>query len=143
MSNKKNIGSFYTPKIIADFLVDYLSKKLTGDNLTILEPSAGDGIFIQSIYNHQTLSKQIKKVIAVEREKNELEKVKAITKSKSLETIHSDFLKFQNNNKQKFNLVVGNPPYIKKSLLEAEQISHCENIHKLFPALSENKIKNI
>ena len=82
MSNKKNIGSFYTPKIIADFLVDYLSKKLTGDNLTILEPSAGDGIFIQSIYNHQTLSKQIKKVIAVEREKNELEKVKAITKSK-------------------------------------------------------------
>ena len=39
--------------------------------------------------------------------------------------------------------MVGNPPYIKKSLLEAEQISHCENIHKLFPALSENKIKNI
>ena len=28
MKNKKNTGSFYTPKIIADFLVEYLSKKL-------------------------------------------------------------------------------------------------------------------
>lgn len=143
MLDKKLTGSFYTPKIISDFLVDYLSKKLKGENLTVLEPSAGDGIFVQSIYNHQTLLKQIKKVVAVEREEKELKKVKTITKSKSLKTIHSDFLDFQNSNKQKFDLVIGNPPYIKKNLLADEQISLCEGIHKIFPNLSENKIKNI
>ncbi len=143
MTNKKLTGSFYTPKLIADFLVNYLSGKLEGKDLTILEPSSGDGIFIKAIYNHQELSTKIKKVIAVERERIELEKVKAITEKKSLKTIHSDFLEFQNNNKQKFDLVIGNPPYIKKNILAPEQISLCENIHKIFPSLSRNKIKNI
>ncbi len=143
MSNKKNIGSFYTPKIIADFLADYLSMKLKGEKLNVLEPSAGDGIFIQSIYSHTTLSKRLNSVIAVERELKELEKIKAITKRKSLKTVHSDFLDFQSNNNQKFNLVIGNPPYIKKNLLEPKQILHCEEIHKMFPSLSENKTKNI
>lgn len=143
MSNKKNIGSFYTPKIIADFLVDYLSEKVSGNNLSVLEPSSGDGIFIQAIYNHKTLSKKIQTVVAVEREKEELEKVKAISKAKSLQTVHADFLEFQKDNEQKFDLVIGNPPYFKKNLLDEKQISLCENIHKLFPSLSENKIKNI
>ncbi|MES2618112.1 MAG: N-6 DNA methylase [Bacteroidota bacterium] len=143
MQNRKLIGSFYTPKIIADFLVDYLSNKLMGDNLTVLEPSAGDGVFIQSIYNQQLLLKKIKKVVAVEREGEELNKVRAITLSESLQTIHSDFLDFQNGNNQKFDLVIGNPPYIKKNLLEEKQISICESIHKIFPDLSENKMKNI
>ena len=143
MIDKRKIGSFYTPKIISDFLVDYLSDKMIGRALNVLEPSSGDGIFIKSIYNHSTLSKQINKIVAVEREVVELDKVKSITKSKTLKTIHSDFLDFQNNNTDKFDLVIGNPPYIKKSILAAEQISHCENIHKIFPALSENKIKNI
>lgn len=143
MIDKRKIGSFYTPKIIADFLVDYLSKKTNGEKLRVLEPSSGDGIFIKSIYNHKKFIENIKKVVAVEREEIELEKVKTISKSKTLKTIHSDFLDFQNGNKQKFDLVIGNPPYIKKSLLAEEQISLCEGIHKIFPALSENKIKNI
>lgn len=143
MTDKKLTGSFYTPKIIADFLVDYLLIKLKGENLNILEPSSGDGVFIDSIYNHDAFSKRVQKVVAVERERLELEKVKAITKNKSLKTILSDFLEFQDCNNQKFDLVIGNPPYIKKNYLKPEQISHCENIHELFPSLSKNKIKNI
>jgi adenine-specific DNA-methyltransferase len=143
VKEKRKIGSFYTPKIIADFLVDYLSNKLKGINMNILEPSSGDGIFIQSIFNHSSFSNRIKKVIAVEREESELSKVRAITKSKTLETKCLDFLDFQFNNNNKFDLVIGNPPYIKKNLLSKEQIVYCEKIHKLYPTLSENKINNI
>ncbi len=143
MTNKKLTGSFYTPKIIAEFLVDYLSKKIKGEKLTILEPSSGDGVFVRTIYNHKTFVSKIDKVVAVEREEKELVKVKTITKAKSLKTVHSDFLEYQYNNKQNFNIVIGNPPYIKKNLLDAHQITHCENIHKIYPSLSENKIKNI
>lgn len=143
MINKKRTGSFYTPKIIADFLVDYLFNRLNGKDLTILEPSAGDGIFVKAIYNHKSLIQKLKKVVAVEREELELNKVKLISKSRSLKTENADFLEYQNNSSLKFDLVIGNPPYIKKNLLAEEQIKHCENIHKLFPELSNNKINNI
>lgn len=143
MKNKKNTGSFYTPKSIADFLVSYLSDKLEKkENISVLEPSAGDGIFVKTIYNHKTLSEKIKKVVAVEQSKQELRKITKEIMHKSFSAIHSDFLEFQNDNKQNFSLVVGNPPYIKKNLLKAKQIEHCKKIH-LNASLADNKPKNI
>ncbi len=142
--NKKNIGSFYTPKIIADFLVDYLSDKMKDNtSVSVLEPSAGAGSFIESIYNHNTLSNKIHLAVAVEREKAELEKVRAITSVKSLNAINADFLEFQKNNDTEFDLVVGNPPYFRKKFLTEKQIKLCEEVHQVFPSLSKNKIKNI
>jgi len=143
MRNKKNLGSYYTPKIVADFLVGYLSDKITKSNLSILEPSCGDGAFIRSIYENKSLSVRIKQVVAVERQKRELLKAKAITTSITLVAHHADFLKFQLDNKDKFDVVIGNPPYIKKSLLTKKQISLCEEIHRQYPLLSGNSIKNI
>jgi adenine-specific DNA-methyltransferase len=143
VKDNKIKGSYYTPKILTDFLVAYISNKLKRTELTILEPSAGDGVFIQSIYENKGFSSKIKKIVAVEREKKEIEKVRHITKKNTLFAVHSDFLEFQIKNNDKFDLVVGNPPYIKKNLLEQHQIDLSENIHKLFPGLSENKLKNI
>ncbi len=76
-------------------MVDNLAKRLNGKSLSILEPSSGDGIFISSIYNHQTFSKKIKKVVGVEKEEKEIEKIKLITKSKTLKALNADFLEFQ------------------------------------------------
>lgn len=143
MINKKNTGSFYTPKIIADFLVARLSEKMKKlSSITILEPSAGDGVFVKSILNNQSLSKNVKSLTAVEREKEELNKINAATNDKRLNTVNIDFLKFQKNNDSKYTLVIGNPPYIKKSLLEADQIVLCKEIH-ISSGLSNNEIKNI
>ena len=143
MIDKRKIGSFYTPEIVANFLVDYLSPKLKGENLTVLEPSSGDGSFIRSIFNHKMFLSKLKKVTAVEREAEELEKVRAITKSKLLKTVYADFLEFQDKNKEQFSLVIGNPPYFKKGLLTEKQLAYCEGIHKHYSTLSDNKIKNI
>ncbi len=143
MKNKKNTGSFYTPKSIADFLVSYLSDKLQDKKtISVLEPSAGDGIFVKTIYNHQILSEKIEKVVAVEQSKRELNKIVKEVKQKSFLAVHSDFLEFQSKNKQKFSLVVGNPPYIKKSLLKENQIEHCKTIHQN-ANLADTKPKNI
>ena len=110
MKSKKLSGSFYTPKIVADFLVDYLSQKFkdTG-SISILEPSAGDGIFVKTIYNHETLKKKVQKLVAVEKSKRELNKISKEVTNKSFSAIHMDFLDFQNNNPETFSLVVGNP----------------------------------
>lgn len=131
MKNRKQTGSFYTPKSIANFLVSYLSDKLQDkENISVLEPSAGDGIFVKTIYNQKTLAYKIEKVVAVEQSKRELNKITNEIKETSFSAIHSDFLDFQNENKQKFSLVVGNPPYIKKNLLRENQIAFCKLIHQ-------------
>lgn len=143
MKSKKITGSFYTPKVISDFLIDYLYLKLGQKKNLILEPSAGDGAFIHSIYNHKQFLKKLSKVVAIEREPTEAQKIRNISNEKSLEILHTDFLFYQLNNKQKFDLVIGNPPYIKKNHLDAYQIELCAGIHRLYPSLSKNKIKNI
>jgi adenine-specific DNA-methyltransferase len=141
MKSKKLTGSFYTPPLIADFLVDYLSRKLNGKkDIAVLEPSAGNGVFIRSIFTHNFVSQIVKNVTAVEIDKAELDKI-AITESR-LTKINSDFLEFQLSNKHRFNLVIGNPPYIKKNLLTGIQINHCREIHKR-AALNDFNPKNI
>ena len=131
MKNKKLSGSFYTPKILADFLVQYLSDKLKGkSSISVLEPSAGDGIFVKTIFNHETFSKKIQKLVGVEKSKRELNKITKEVKAKAFISIHTDFLEFQRGNKQKFSLVLGNPPYIKNSLLKKQQADNCKAIHQ-------------
>lgn len=141
MKNKKLTGSFYTPKVIADFIVDYLSTKLKSKStISILEPSVGDGVFIHSIFNHSDLSFKVKEIVAIERDKKELEKISF--KKPKFNGIHSDFLEYQKDNISKYNLVIGNPPYIKKNLLEPYQIELCKEIHSN-ASLAKIQPKNI
>jgi len=141
VTNQKLTGSFYTPEIIADFLVDYLAEKLNeNSDITVLEPSAGDGIFVNTIFNHKKLSPKIKRIVAVEKNKKELNKI--IFSKKHFSGVHSDFLEFQKNNTQKFKLVIGNPPYIKKNFLTEKQVDNCKKIHDK-ACLSDTKPKNI
>lgn len=143
MKNKKLSGSFYTPKNIADFLVSYLSDKLKDKkNISVLEPSAGDGVFIKSLYNHDELSNKIVEVFAVEQNNEELNKIVDVIKEDSFFAINSDFLDFQKDNEKKFTLVIGNPPYLKSNLLRKSQIEQCKSIHQL-ANLSKTKPKNI
>jgi adenine-specific DNA-methyltransferase len=139
--NNKQSGSFYTPIPIADFLVDYLSSKLKNNKyIKLLEPSAGNGVFVNSLFAHKDISKKILTLIAVEKEKKELNKITSV--NKRYHGIGLDFLEYQKNNKTKFSVCIGNPPYIKKNLLTKKQILLCEGIHAE-AGLSDKKIKNI
>ena len=143
MKSRKNSGSFYTPQTLADFLVDYLSDKLKSkSSVSILEPSAGDGVFVKTVFKHQLLAEKIERFVAVEKNKRELNKIIKVIKGTSFAAINSDFLDFQLNNNQKFSLVLGNPPYIKTSLLNKRQVKKCKAIHHN-ANLSNNNPKNI
>ena len=130
MNNKKKSGSFYTPKIVADYFVKYLVQKLEAiPTITILEPSAGDGVFVNSVYKNISISSKIEKLIAVEKDKTEIDKISEANTQETLSLIHADFLDYQLNNLERYSLVIGNPPYIKKSLLSEDQIEKCRKIH--------------
>ena len=57
MTDKKNTGSYYTPKILSEFLSKHIVQKyLNEPNISILEPSCGDGEFVSSLFNHLDLN---------------------------------------------------------------------------------------
>lgn len=149
MKRKKLIGSYYTPGFLANFIVDYLSHYLIlNDNLDILEPSVGDGVFIR--YLNDILLQKTDKTIsitAIEKYKQELEKAVVESRSNLSRNIHftffkNDFLKIQKELHKNFSCILGNPPYIKRRFLNKTQIELGKEIYKNAD-LPESAFKNI
>lgn len=148
-NEKKKNGSYYTPKYLTDFIIDYIIKKTNcKESINILEPSSGDGAFIRAIFENEAIDcfKEIE-IVLVEKDSAELLKTLQIPqKTKNTHTklhpYNQDFLDFLNINTRKYSLIVGNPPYIKKNYLTVQQIEMCGKIH-LKAGLSKNKVKNI
>ena len=118
-------GGYYTPKPIADFIVQWAIRH-TDD--TILEPSCGDGSFIQSFIANGGNPKNI---TGVELDPVESEKAKRYGST----IINEDFFTFYSRaiqDKCRYDVVLGNPPFIRSqnfdekyrqkafSLMEAE-----------------------
>lgn len=147
--NIKNTGSYYTPEYLSEFMMRYVSSNFRNINkLCVFEPSVGDGSFAKA-FNKTKFSKTVKSFsfTAIDKIKPELKKAQQVALSnRKPNTRYSfskiDFLKHQNNLKRKFHLIIGNPPYIKKSLLNKTQINFCHEIHKS-AKLSETTVKNI
>lgn len=145
MDKKRTIGSYYTPKKLADFMGDYCLSRLDKKNISILEPSVGDGIFISSICNFSDIEKFNKiSLNIVEREKEELQKAlkRQTLKHIKVNGVNSDYLDFHFNDKKKYSLIIGNPPYVKKNYLDDSQKELAKTIH-LQNGLANKSIHNI
>lgn len=132
MERKKKLGSFYTPKIIADWIVKrVLSQKLI---TSVLEPSCGDGAFISSLYSYKSdLS-----ITAIDIDDIAIKKV--CQNFSHVKTINQDFL--FSDIQEKFDLIIGNPPYISKKNISQKQIEICRDIH-VKNGLEEKEISNM
>lgn len=114
-SEDKLRGGFYTPNPIAAFILKWAFNG--NKELDILEPSCGDGVFLEEI---QKIGYQYNSVTAIEFDEIEAEKSKNIGLANS-EVIHSDFHDFCINTKKRFDLIIGNPPYIRYQYFNKEQ----------------------
>jgi adenine-specific DNA-methyltransferase len=149
VTHKKNNGAYYTPELLSEFLMSYVaSNYIEVSKLRVFEPSVGDGSFAKA-FNKTEFPNRIKSYsfTAIDKVKPELKKAhKAVIASRKKNTRYAfskiDFLKYQSTLKKKFHLVIGNPPYIKKGLLNKTQIDLCKGIHKS-ANLSESTVKNI
>jgi adenine-specific DNA-methyltransferase len=149
LKNNKNTGSFYTPEFLSRFVINYVAPFFTKKKeLFVLEPSTGDGSFVEAINgaNFPGISKNIN-ITAVEKIEGELikaeERLANCNRSgATFQFVHEDFLKFEPVDGRRYHLIAGNPPYIKKTLLSIEDIESCKEIH--FSALSKHgSVKNI
>lgn len=123
-TDQKLRGGYYTPKPLADSIVKLFIDDVNEGNIkSVLEPSAGDGIFIKSIQNYLNLDK-IDNITAVELLEEEAEKIKKITHNdNTFNVMNTDFMEFYDQValKEKYDLIIGNPPYIRYQYLTEEQ----------------------
>lgn len=124
-SAQKLRGGFYTESAIASFLVKWIKVIRPG---TILEPSCGDGAFLEAIESSGI--RGLKSVTACELDDIEAEKARTRTEL-PLRLIKTDFLRWyllRAQNTESFDAVVGNPPFIRYQYLPKEQQFLAEKI---------------
>lgn len=119
-TEQKLRGAYYTPLQLANAMVDLFA---TENIIKVLEPSCGDGVFIDSM-NEKNLLNKVKDFIAVELDPHEAKKVSNKYKGQDNVTVkNEDFFTFYNENisKSEFDLILGNPPYIRYQYLTDSQ----------------------
>lgn len=120
-TNQKLRGAYYTPAQLADAMVGLFTDK--NGIRSVLEPSCGDGVFIDSLASLCLLD-SLDSVYAVEVEPPEAEKVKKrYETTNNIKIFAKDFFEFytQFYQNKKFDLIIGNPPYIRYQYLSEKQ----------------------
>lgn len=109
-SNNQSVrrGVVYTPREVSDSVCKLVYDKLSGNR--VLEPSAGDGSFVQSFLDFGVCSKNITAVdvskVSSKRLANEFDGISVKT---------SDFIALANKESSvTYDLILGNPPYIRR-----------------------------
>ena len=134
-SSEKLRGAYYTPPKIASFILHWGING--GHDADILEPSCGDGVFLECLRDEHML---FHSVTAVEYEAVEAQKARSIGLHDS-EVITSDFHLFCLNSKKRFDLVVGNPPFIRYQYYDDKQQELAGEIFKKV-GLKRSKLTN-
>ncbi len=109
MNLKKNIiGQVYTPDYMADFMVQniknqYLTIHDNLDHVEVLEPCAGEGIFLRTL-----LHRGFKNITAYELDPNLIKSL-----SEHFPNIKFNFSNFLGSDPyEKYDIIIGNPPYL-------------------------------
>lgn len=123
-TEQKLRGAYYTPSPIADFILRW---GINGNNnADVLEPSCGDGVFLECMAKGNMLYRS---VTGIEFEPEEAAKARAIELQDS-EVINMDFHRFCLDTQERFDLIIGNPPFIRYQYYDAAQQKLADEIFK-------------
>lgn len=129
-------GSYYTPVKTVKFSHNYL-KKQNKPIHTILEPSVGDGRFIDDFLD---LS-EVRRIVGVELDAEKIQDLFSKNYSAKVELVTSDFLTYSQFCLEKFELIIGNPPYINIKNMDKAFLDTARTICNDFE-LPENLLQN-
>lgn len=153
MSEEKLSGRYFTPQQIADFITKWVmtqKKPVT----SILEPSVGNGVFIRSVLNSSLMSKAAR-FLSLEVDEdvskeaalcgNNITWVKGWNRDREnlITVVNEDFYEAYKNglSQQRFDAVLGNPPYIRYQYLDESQRSEQSDI-LIKNGMKSNKLIN-
>lgn len=111
----KLLGSYYTPFRTVRFMRDYLAKEHKTYE-RVLEPSVGDGRFVDAFEKEENLQS----FVAVELIEEKVRQLRNKKYSERVEIVADDFLSFSEKTNEKYQLIIGNPPYINNKNMEKD-----------------------
>lgn len=134
-TGKKISGSFYTPENIANFILKWC---MNGNkNTDILEPSCGDGAFLRALKNG---AYKYNSITGIEINKTEAEKAASID-LENLKILNTEFHSYCVETQDKFDLVIGNPPFVRYQYFDKKQQSSAETVYEK-AGLKYSKLSN-
>lgn len=122
-TKQKLRGAYYTPQAVAEKMVSFFQEDTS--IRTILEPSCGNGVFAEMVLKKQLLKKDVS-MTAIEIEASEVKKAAQKMESEPSADVcllAMDFFEYYENKKDeaRFDLILGNPPYIRYQYLKEQQ----------------------
>jgi adenine-specific DNA-methyltransferase len=124
--NDKKTGSFFTPGALARSVVNHLDLHLHQSechDLAVLEPSVGNGAFLQALAGIQEIHDRIASVDVVDIEPSFIEECRSIVLlGAEVDYACEDFIIFEGRNSG-YDIVVGNPPYVSYKHLSEIQVA--------------------
>ena len=139
---KKENGIFFTPSNIIQICIDEILEYSINNEITIkniLEPCCGSCEFINSLnQNFNNIN-----ITGVENNKIIFEKIKNISSSKnSIKLINKNFFEF---NGEKFDLIIGNPPFyvIPKNNVDQKYYKYFDGRPNIFLLFIINSLKKL
>lgn len=134
-TKEKLRGGFYTPNSIASFILKW---GFNGNKkMDILEPSCGDGVFLEEIKNGKYKYNSVK---GIELDPIEAEKSKKINAPKTI-ILNKDFHEYCIETSDRFDFIVGNPPYIRFQYFDKDQQKMASEVFRRAD-LSYSKLTN-
>lgn len=146
VSKQKEAGVYYTPQLLADYIVYRLFDEGNfrfDSSINVLEPSVGGGIFLNGLFNGNhykdkgLFNKSIPKlnVDAVEIDPEVASQTKKLAKTYGykdgrISVVNEDYLTYFLSNSKKYDLIIGNPPYVRRRNMTLEQRELCAEVHK-------------
>ncbi|HEV7563734.1 MAG TPA: hypothetical protein VGO24_09560 [Solirubrobacterales bacterium] len=122
MSAQKLRGGFYTPAPLVQFCLERLRPLLPprGD-VSVLEPSAGDGAFLRGIAANGALAKRAREMLAIEPLDLEAEKCRRSFAATRIagSTFVESAVKWGADSEEWFDAAVGNPPFVRYQFISA------------------------
>lgn len=129
-SAQKLRGGYYTPYDLAHYLSNWVAET---NPKTVLEPSCGDGIFLESLSATLPAHTSIT-AIELDSEEAKLAAERAgAFKNSNINVICADFLEWHLVSEQKssqYDAIVGNPPFIRYQYLSKKDQEFSERIFK-------------
>ncbi|HIC96904.1 MAG TPA: DNA methyltransferase [Aquificaceae bacterium] len=115
---KKDMGIFFTPQWVVDFMVNLIDERnLDASSVKILEPACGLCQFLIGIKrNKKYIFKNAVVKVGVEINKEAIKHIYEHNLAQDIKIIHYDYLLWDTENR--FDIVIGNPPYGIPSLSE-------------------------
>ncbi len=115
-TEQKLAGRYYTPIDLAEFIVKWGMDETVN---TILEPSCGDGVFLEALRQYDRNFNC--KGVEISHEEATLASERLLLDDR-FNVLVSDFYEYYNSNQgEKYDFILGNPPYIRYQYLTEQQ----------------------